>query len=220
MLCADEEKPLQAVQSNNRRDGEPMETLAFSFDTLAFPSDIVYTAFVRVNKKQLSSEEVESLDCDHSNLKMELYTTKSEMSDTQEIITLEQSVELSSANLENSEWIDFYNLTSLVEEARATNSLLNFRLSMGGDCARISPTKFGISLEDCPELITYCNSKEEDSVFPALLNEEVQRRKRQALNSGSGEEPSRDVESRRPSTLDEIKLARCQNHDFNVSTSI
>ncbi len=217
-FCTDAEKPLQAVQSNDQSIEEPIKTVAFSFNSSAFSNDNVHTAFVRIHRHPVSLEEVESLNCDQSDLKMQLYLAQSELDDNKQMLIFERSIKLSSTNLANDEWLNFQNITSLLEEAISTNSPMKLRLAMGGDCAGISPTQFGVSLDQYPELIAYCNSEEENSVLPALVSEYQRKRRQTTLNSGSGDEP-REVENRVPTTIDEIKSAECQLHDFNVSIS-
>ncbi len=214
-LTVDEEKPLQVVPGYNQ-NAEPMHSVAFSFNSSAFLNDIVYTSIVRIHRKAISQTELDLLNCDQSDLKIQLYSSQSGLEDDKEIVILEKNLELSSSNLENDEWFNFKNVTGLIQTARSRNNMIKLYVAMGGDCSGISPTKFGISINHNPELIGYCKSEAGNNVFPALMSE-YQRRKRQAtLDSGSGDAP-RGVETRKPSTINEINVAKCQLHDFNVS---
>ena len=209
---------MQVVQSYDQ-NAEPMHSVSFSFNSSAFLHDVVYTSFVRIHRKAISQTQLDLLDCDQSNLKIQLYSSQSGLDDDKEdkdIVILENSLDFFSSNLVNDEWLNFKNVTSLIQAARSRNNMMKLHLAMGGDCSGISPTKFGISLDHNPELSGYCKSETGNNVFPALMNE-YKRRKRQAtLDGGSGDAP-KDVETRKPSTIHEINVAKCQLHDFNVS---
>lgn len=197
--------------------------------------DVIYKALLRVHKSSLSQDLINALQsmCNLEDLELQVYSTVN-VNDNQQVVKLEET--MSFGSLSKSEWLSFSNMKHVYQTILQQSQVLRLHLTIGGSCQGLSPTLFGItdSLSMYqPELIGYATNQAEDKALMENLKSVIwfQRQKRQAdPTGGSGgntfendtrnynrSNPNPGLVSRDPATIAELKKAKCNIYEFNVS---
>ena len=203
--------------------------------------EAVRYAMFRLHKQPLSEEQKQDVEskCDITGLKLQLYTAMKVSGQEEEVVTLKESIPLEANTLLRGSWFSFHNLTdvystqytALTEKTKTTNyHTFSLRVAIGGLCSElVSPSLLGFKSVAGfePQLIGFAKNDIQDGilgskVFSQIARSQVQRRRRQAVEGGSGDLPTPidgvQPTSRPPQTVDEYQSARCRLYRYNVSS--